>query len=120
MPNDIHNTRIDTRGDNTAFRDFVRYGNGASSPNRFLSDRDTNRSSTIGRRGNDMSATDRYFRDSGRSSGESWNNRHRGDSNADAGGRGGRMGRHGGSTGNHFASRGASGRGGMHGNGRGR
>ena len=29
MPNDIHNTRIDTRGDNTAFRDFVRQGNGA-------------------------------------------------------------------------------------------
>ncbi len=35
MPNDIHNTRIDTRGDNTAFRDFVRYGNGADSENRF-------------------------------------------------------------------------------------
>ncbi len=35
MPNDIHNTRIDTRGDNTAFRDFVRRGNGAESVNRF-------------------------------------------------------------------------------------
>ncbi|MGE0624425.1 MAG: hypothetical protein AB7I04_05860 [Pseudomonadales bacterium] len=35
MPNDIHNTRIDTRGDNDAFRDFVRYGNGADSVNRF-------------------------------------------------------------------------------------
>jgi len=35
MPNDIHNTRIDTRGDNTAFRDFVRQGNGADSENRF-------------------------------------------------------------------------------------
>jgi hypothetical protein len=36
MPNDIHNTRIDTRGvDNEAFRDFVRYGNGADSVNRF-------------------------------------------------------------------------------------
>ena len=35
MPNDIHNTRIDTRGSNTEFRDFVRYGNGATSDNRF-------------------------------------------------------------------------------------
>ena len=35
MPNDIHNTRIDTRGDNRAFRDFVRRGNGAESVNRF-------------------------------------------------------------------------------------
>lgn len=36
MPNDIHNTRIDTRGDNDAFRDFVRYGEGADSINRYL------------------------------------------------------------------------------------
>lgn len=35
MPNDIHNTRIDTLGDNVAFRDFVRYGEGADSVNRF-------------------------------------------------------------------------------------
>jgi hypothetical protein len=35
MPNDIHNTRIDTRGDNEAFRDFVKQGNGADSVNRF-------------------------------------------------------------------------------------
>ncbi len=35
MPNDIHNTRIDTRDDNDVFRDFVRYGNGAESENRF-------------------------------------------------------------------------------------
>lgn len=35
MPNDIHNTRIDTRGSNTEFRDFVRYGDGATSDNRF-------------------------------------------------------------------------------------
>ena len=35
MPNDIHNTRIDTRGDNTAFRDFVRQGEGATSDNRY-------------------------------------------------------------------------------------
>lgn len=38
MPNDIHNTRIDTRGDNTTFRDFVRRGNGADSVNRYSTD----------------------------------------------------------------------------------
>jgi hypothetical protein len=38
MPNDIHNTRIDTLGDRDAFRDFVRYGNGAESVNRFATD----------------------------------------------------------------------------------
>lgn len=36
MPNDIHNTRLDTRGDNDAFLDFIRYGEGADSTNRFL------------------------------------------------------------------------------------
>ncbi|MEJ2310114.1 MAG: hypothetical protein P8Z31_01285 [Gammaproteobacteria bacterium] len=36
MPNDIHNTRIDTLGSgNDAFTNFVRYGNGADSVNRF-------------------------------------------------------------------------------------
>jgi len=37
MPNDIHNTRLDTRAtdDNEAFKDFVKYGNGADSVNRF-------------------------------------------------------------------------------------
>jgi len=38
MPNDVHNTRIDTRGDDEAFRDFVKYGNGAESENRFDTD----------------------------------------------------------------------------------
>lgn len=39
MPNDIHNTRIDTLGgDNSEFTDFVRYGNGADSVNRFADD----------------------------------------------------------------------------------
>lgn len=38
MPNDIHNTRVETRGDNTAFRDFVRRGKGADTTNRFLTD----------------------------------------------------------------------------------
>lgn len=49
MPNDIHNTRIDTLGDRTAFRDFVRYGNGADSTNRFLTDRTGGRSVTQSR-----------------------------------------------------------------------
>jgi hypothetical protein len=43
MPNDIHNTRIDTLGDDTAFRDFVRYGNGATTVNRYASDSDVGR-----------------------------------------------------------------------------
>jgi hypothetical protein len=38
MPNDIHNTRIDTLGDSDSFRDFVKFGNGADSVNRFKSD----------------------------------------------------------------------------------
>ena len=39
MPNDIHNTRIDTMDDDgDAFADFVRYGDGADSVNRFLDD----------------------------------------------------------------------------------
>ena len=42
MPNDVHNTRIDTMdSDDSTFTDFVRYGGGASSVNRFLSDEDT-------------------------------------------------------------------------------
>lgn len=40
MPNDIHNTRIETResGDTEAFKDFVKYGDGSDSVNRFDSD----------------------------------------------------------------------------------
>ncbi|CRI62905.1 exported hypothetical protein [Thiocapsa sp. KS1] len=38
MPNDIHNTRIDLRDDNDAFRDFVKYGEGADTTNRFLTE----------------------------------------------------------------------------------
>ena len=39
MPNDIHNTRIDTRDDDTdAFIDFVRMGSGSDTINRFLTD----------------------------------------------------------------------------------
>lgn len=35
MPNDIHKTRVETRGDNEAFREFVKNGGGAESENRF-------------------------------------------------------------------------------------
>ena len=41
MPNDIHNTRVETRGDDNTFRDFVRFGNGADSVNRFSTDDQT-------------------------------------------------------------------------------
>ncbi|HID49270.1 MAG TPA: hypothetical protein EYP40_06630 [Chromatiales bacterium] len=42
MPNDVHNTRIDTLdGDNSAFTGFVRYGNGADPVNRFRIASDT-------------------------------------------------------------------------------
>lgn len=38
MPNDIHNTRVETKGDNEAFREFVQKGAGAESENRFDTD----------------------------------------------------------------------------------
>ena len=40
MPNDIHNTRIETReaDDNEAFKDFVKYGEGSRTENRFDTD----------------------------------------------------------------------------------
>jgi hypothetical protein len=40
MPNDIHNTRVETleTDDNEAFKDFVRYGEGSETVNRFDSD----------------------------------------------------------------------------------
>ena len=43
MPNDIHNTRVETleANDNDAFRDFVKYGEGSQVPNRFESDETT-------------------------------------------------------------------------------
>ncbi|WP_405228106.1 hypothetical protein [Lentisalinibacter sediminis] len=40
MPNDIHNTRIETKGDNETFREFVQKGNGADSINRYASEED--------------------------------------------------------------------------------
>ena len=39
MPNDIHNTRLDTLGeDSDTFLEFVQYGDGADSVNRYLED----------------------------------------------------------------------------------
>lgn len=55
MPNDIHNTRIDTISDDSdAFTDFVRYGNGADSVNRFLDDDSATLVSDMGAGGSDM------------------------------------------------------------------
>lgn len=52
MPNDIHNTRVETleNNDNDAFREFVRYGEGARSVNRFASD-DTQPNQAVERQG---------------------------------------------------------------------
>ena len=43
MPNDVHNTRIETKeaDDNEAFRDFVKYGEGSRTENRFDPDSST-------------------------------------------------------------------------------
>ena len=43
MPNDIHNTRIETQenNDNEAFRDFVKYGEGSKTVNRFETEEDS-------------------------------------------------------------------------------
>lgn len=43
MPNDIHNMRIETKeaNDNEAFRDFVKYGEGSRTENRFATDSST-------------------------------------------------------------------------------
>ncbi|MDG4866530.1 hypothetical protein P8631_00695 [Guyparkeria sp. 1SP6A2] len=41
MPNDIHNTRVDTLDDNDTFLAFVQGGGGADSTNRFLDDDST-------------------------------------------------------------------------------
>lgn len=40
MPNDIHNTRVETleTGDNESFKEFVKNGEGSDSVNRFASD----------------------------------------------------------------------------------
>jgi hypothetical protein len=49
MPNDIHNTRIETLGeDGTTFRDFVQYGNGADSVNSLSIDATSTRSAGMG------------------------------------------------------------------------
>ena len=53
MPNDIHNTRIETLSsdDPAAFHEFVRYGNGATSTNRFSTDSHSRRAMTANRGG---------------------------------------------------------------------
>lgn len=53
MPNDIHNTRVETMesNDNEAFRDFVRYGEGSKTVNRFESD-ETQPNKAVERKGN--------------------------------------------------------------------
>ena len=50
MPNDIHNTRIETRenDDNEAFREFVKYGEGSTTDNRFEEDDNSRRSDDKG------------------------------------------------------------------------
>ena len=57
MPNDIHNTRIETKeaNDNDGFRDFVKYGAGSESENRFASD-DTTAAGTRAQNGNAVAA----------------------------------------------------------------
>lgn len=66
MPNDIHNTRVDTlnSGDQDAFRDFVRYGDGSTTTNQFSSDSPSQRSMTSNRAG--RGTTNRNHRGSGR------------------------------------------------------
>jgi len=62
MPNDIHNTRVETKGDNETFRDFVKQGAGADSVNRYA-DADTSGKSQAGKRarenGKDSAAGER-------------------------------------------------------------
>lgn len=53
MPNDIHNTRVETleSNDNEAFRDFVKYGEGSKTVNRFESD-ETQPKQAVEKKGN--------------------------------------------------------------------
>jgi len=57
MPNDIHNTRIETMesGDDEAFRDFVQYGEGSTSVNRFATE-DTQPNQAAAQNGNAKAA----------------------------------------------------------------
>ena len=54
MPNDIHNTRVETldNNDSEAFRDFVKFGEGADSENRFDTE-DTRPETATAQKGND-------------------------------------------------------------------
>ena len=53
MPNDIHNMRVMTKeiGNNELFRDFVKYGNGARSINRYSTESTTSQNGAGGGRG---------------------------------------------------------------------
>jgi hypothetical protein len=53
MPNDIHNTRVETMesNDNEAFRDFVKYGEGSKTVNRFESE-ETQPNKAVEQKGN--------------------------------------------------------------------
>lgn len=52
MPNDIHNVRIDTKDSDTSdFTDFVKYGNGSDSVNRFSTTTSTSRGGSSASRG---------------------------------------------------------------------
>ena len=67
MPNDIHNTRVDTLntdGGQDTFRDFVRYGEGSTSVNRFTSDSPSRSSMSSNRSGS--RSTNRNQRGGGR------------------------------------------------------
>lgn len=66
MPNDIHNTRLDTLGDTATFTDFVRYGDGADSVNRYLDDDLVTRGGVMGGAGAGMLDTVDTSRGTGR------------------------------------------------------
>lgn len=65
MPNDIHNTRIETMGDNETFREFVRKGNGADSVNRFATEDDETQGDGVARRKGEGGQAARALRGSG-------------------------------------------------------
>ena len=57
MPNDIHNMRVETldNNDNEAFRDFVKFGGGADSENRFDTE-DARPEPATGQKGNERTS----------------------------------------------------------------
>lgn len=59
MPNDIHNMRIETKGDNEAFREFVQKGNGADSVNRYATEDEETQRAAAARGKGDGGQTER-------------------------------------------------------------